>query len=280
MSYKIDMVNINNILDFKNPPIKQWMALIGILLIIIGVFLPWLSFDYSQYEPYTGTTIDTSNSDDGLSFGKGIITLFFGILMILGILFNIYKDGKLLKVVDIINIDMPFNKKQVTRVISLFLGILVFLLIIFSLRDVYRLADDLTFEFPLGNGGHQKSDASPGIGIWFCFIGSIIAEIGLFQWIQEEEEFLESYENETEYNEDEEIEKPLKGIKQKNKRKSKNQVIESFVNIQGIGPSKGENLYNSGFKSIDDLRNASINEISKVKGFTNISAKRLKDNID
>lgn len=282
MGWKIEIIDIKKVLDFKNPPIKQWMAIIGSLLIIIGVFLPWLSGTVTGYLLHTGTESD-SYSKNGLDFGlKGKIVLFFGFLILCGVFINIYKDGELFILENLINIDIPFKKKQVTRLLSLLLCTIVFLIIVISLRDVIQEADTATYDHPYGDGTYQIGEANSKIGIWICLIASVITELGIFLWIQEESFALTKHEeSEIEYDSTKtELEKTKKKADiPKKKRKSKREVLEEFLKIQGVGKAKAEKLYEAGYRSLEELKNADVDDIAEVKGFTRASAKRLLDNL-
>ena len=55
----------------------------------------------------------------------------------------------------------------------------------------------------------------------------------------------------------------------------KAEFIQAVSGIKGLGAVKAENLYDSGFHTIDDLKSATIEEISTVVGFTNLSATKV-----
>jgi replicative superfamily II helicase len=55
----------------------------------------------------------------------------------------------------------------------------------------------------------------------------------------------------------------------------KSDFISSIAKIKGLGAVKAENLYDAGFHTVDNLKNASTEEIASVVGFTNLSASKV-----
>ena len=55
----------------------------------------------------------------------------------------------------------------------------------------------------------------------------------------------------------------------------KSQFVASVAKIKGLGAVKAENLYDAGFHTVDDLKNASTEDIASVVGFTNLSASKV-----
>ncbi|UCD92005.1 MAG: tetratricopeptide repeat protein, partial [Methanobacteriota archaeon] len=60
---------------------------------------------------------------------------------------------------------------------------------------------------------------------------------------------------------------------------SKSVAIKDLRRIPGIGKSKAVILYEAGYMSIEDLREASVTKISKVKGVSKKMAKKIKDHL-
>ena len=58
---------------------------------------------------------------------------------------------------------------------------------------------------------------------------------------------------------------------------SKNDVIAEFTKIKGVGKAKAEALYKNGFDSIDKLKKATLEELTKVDGVTEGIAKNIID---
>ena len=67
-------------------------------------------------------------------------------------------------------------------------------------------------------------------------------------------------------------------VKGENKM-SKKDVIEKFKSLKRVGDLKAEILYNSGYNSIDKLKNASIEDLTKVKGISKNFAIDIKDQL-
>lgn len=55
----------------------------------------------------------------------------------------------------------------------------------------------------------------------------------------------------------------------------KAEFVEAVSKIKGLGTIKAENLYDSGFHTIDNLKAASLEDISSVIGFTKLSASKV-----
>ncbi len=53
-------------------------------------------------------------------------------------------------------------------------------------------------------------------------------------------------------------------------------TIKDFTSIKGIGKSKAMTLFEAGFQSMGDLETASITKLSKVKGISKSTAKKIK----
>lgn len=54
----------------------------------------------------------------------------------------------------------------------------------------------------------------------------------------------------------------------------KEDVIKEFTSLNGVGKAKAELLHNSGFDSIEKLKNTTVEDLVKIKG---ISEKNAKD---
>ena len=80
----------------------------------------------------------------------------------------------------------------------------------------------------------------------------IISEEELEEEEAEEEQETEEAEEEPE----EEVEKEL----------TKPEIIEEFQKIEGVGPTMAEKLYDGGFRSLDELKEASKEELTAVEG--------------
>ena len=55
----------------------------------------------------------------------------------------------------------------------------------------------------------------------------------------------------------------------------KAEFVEAISSIKGLGTVKAENLYDSGFHTLEDLKAATIEDIATVVGFTNLSASKV-----
>ncbi len=78
------------------------------------------------------------------------------------------------------------------------------------------------------------------------------------------EEEMEEEEEEEEETEEEEAEKEEE--EEESKIPSKPEVIEQFQDIEGVGPTTAEKLYEGGFRSFHQLKEASRDDLTEVKG--------------
>ena len=56
---------------------------------------------------------------------------------------------------------------------------------------------------------------------------------------------------------------------------TKEEVIEEFSKIKGIGKTKAEHLYKNGFDSIQKLKKAKVEDLTKIDGITETNAKDI-----
>lgn len=59
----------------------------------------------------------------------------------------------------------------------------------------------------------------------------------------------------------------------------KDDVIKEFQKLKGIGAKKAEELYDSGFTSLEKLKKASVDDITSVDGFSDNLAKDIKKQV-
>ena len=60
---------------------------------------------------------------------------------------------------------------------------------------------------------------------------------------------------------------------------TKNETIEQFSKIKGIGKSKAELLFDNGFNSLEKIKKASIEDLTKIKGINEKLAIQIKNQI-
>ena len=56
---------------------------------------------------------------------------------------------------------------------------------------------------------------------------------------------------------------------------TKKDVLKQFTNIKGVGESKAQLLYDSGYTTLEKLHQATIEDLTKIKGITEKSATNL-----
>ncbi len=83
--------------------------------------------------------------------------------------------------------------------------------------------------------------------------------------ISEEELEREKEEREEEIEEEEPVDKKV----------SKTDVLKLFQDIEGVGPTMAERLYDGGFRSVEDLTSASVQELKEVEGVGEAFSKRI-----
>ena len=57
-------------------------------------------------------------------------------------------------------------------------------------------------------------------------------------------------------------------------------IIASFEDIPGIGPSKARALFDSGYRSVEEIKALTPDEMAKVEGFSEALAKKVKDTLE
>ncbi len=60
----------------------------------------------------------------------------------------------------------------------------------------------------------------------------------------------------------------------------KDKALDELTQLKGIGPSKAENLYDNGFRSLKDLRNTSKEELQNIKGIGPTLSDRVLDSLE
>ncbi len=95
-------------------------------------------------------------------------------------------------------------------------------------------------------------------------VRSVPSDEELDEKIISEEELEEEAEKKAEEEEEEELEE--EAIVDKKKKKTKPEVIEEFKNIEGVGPTMAEKLYDGGYESLEDLREATKEALTDVEG--------------
>ncbi|MBS3817871.1 MAG: hypothetical protein KGY76_09960 [Candidatus Thermoplasmatota archaeon] len=75
------------------------------------------------------------------------------------------------------------------------------------------------------------------------------------------------------------VEEKLVSESEETSRMEKEEIIEKFQEIQGVGPSLARDLYEGGFHSVEELREASESELLEIDGIGKSFANRIKDNL-
>lgn len=61
---------------------------------------------------------------------------------------------------------------------------------------------------------------------------------------------------------------------------SKEEIIQKFTKLPGIGKAKAVALFEAGYESIEDIREAGEEDIAKVKGISKAMAKKMKEHLE
>jgi len=93
----------------------------------------------------------------------------------------------------------------------------------------------------------------------------------IFEELEMYDRAIDSYEKALALGPDEEISKKLKDLKEGDKE----EVLNQFMMLPGIGPAKAAALYDAGFTNIEAIRNAPVDNLAKVKGVGERLAKRI-----
>lgn len=260
MAWQLIFIDFEKLYNSKKIDISLWLVFIGIFILIVGLFLPWVSV-VSEIE---SDFMEGFNYDlDGLDY-DGKLILFLTIIVLVLFSVDLKQEGELLTPSKIISIEnMPFRKKSLTRFLSFLLSLIVLLLVILNLNDAKDYASAID-QIATYNG-------SLGSGLFLSLVGAFLMPFAIFLQLLKEEPQLEEKKKIAK--------KGLKTQKRRKKSKPKEEIVKEFMGINGIGKSKAENLYEAGFRSLEELRNADIDDIAEVKGFSKVSAKRLKDNL-
>ena len=54
-------------------------------------------------------------------------------------------------------------------------------------------------------------------------------------------------------------------------------IIASFEDIQGIGPSKAQLLFDSGYRSVEEIKDLSVEDMAKIEGISEALAKKVHE---
>jgi len=61
---------------------------------------------------------------------------------------------------------------------------------------------------------------------------------------------------------------------------TKENVVKEFSSLKGVGKAKAEILYENGFNSLEKLKKASVNDLTKIKGINEKLAKEIKNQLE
>lgn len=147
-------------MEMQKKQIIGILAIIGALIAIIGVFLPWETVSavvpgYSDSTSASGWDFLTNGDPDGI---KDVLTKYAPVLCIIG--------GILTLIIFLLNFVQSVKVNKYIPVISL---IVMILALIFCIVAVVNINDE--------TGSMLGVTVSIGYGLWICLIGVILAVI-------------------------------------------------------------------------------------------------------
>jgi len=153
------------------------LAIIGAIIAIIGVFLPWETVTavvagYSESTSASGWKFLTEFDTDGI---KDVLTKYAPVLCIIG--------GALTLIIFIMNFVQTVKINKFVPLISM---IVMILALIFCIVAVVNINDD--------TGSLLGVTVSIGYGLWVCLIGVILAVISPIIAIIKREDAVAAYE--------------------------------------------------------------------------------------
>ena len=132
------------------------LAIIGAIIALIGVFLPWETLSgYGYSTSATGWDFLTESDAEGI---KQVLTKYAPILLVIG--------GILTLIIFALNFVKSVNVNKYVPLISL---IVMILALIFTIVAVITINDD--------TGSAIGVSVSIGYGLWICLVGVILAVI-------------------------------------------------------------------------------------------------------
>jgi len=145
------------------------IGLVGGLLGLVGVFLPWLTVSASV------GPISVSASVSGISMGGGTLDLGTGTAIPVGASeFSIYVYGIL--AFSVLGLIVVMLGKRSTAMLALVFGLLTTILAIVAVVRMSQLASALQALIPVVPG--MTVSIGAGIGLYLCVIGGIILLLG------------------------------------------------------------------------------------------------------
>ncbi|UCE36682.1 MAG: tetratricopeptide repeat protein [Thermoplasmata archaeon] len=148
-----------------------------------------------------------------------------------------------------------------------------------EIEESKAVGDDEGDMLDLGREGAKEAESSlfmcPSCGAFVSETATKCNSCG-YDFESEETELIEEVE---EVEEEEEFEEQ-KEDKEISEGRPKDEIIKDLMNISGIGLSKANALYEAGFRSIDDLREAPVTDLAEVKGIGRTLAKIIKKRLE
>lgn len=144
------------------------IGLIGGILGLVGVFLPWLTMSASV------GPISVSVSASGMQMGGGTLDLSGQAVPVGSSEFSIYVYGIL--ALSILGLIIVLLGKKVTAIVALLFGLLTTILAIVAYVRISSLSSSL--QALLGSVPGVTFSVGPGFGLYLCIIGGIILLFG------------------------------------------------------------------------------------------------------
>ena len=157
-----DYTKVNK-MDSKNLNLLGIIAIIGAVLLVVGVFMTWLSNDFATYSGWK-----VFNNEDGI---KDAIK--YGYVPILALVCGII-SLVLMIVPTVMNVD---KFKQINDILGIIALILAIVVIILGLLW-YTQSIDVVSIFGLKYTAKLTELYSVGTGFWLTIVGAVITAVG------------------------------------------------------------------------------------------------------
>jgi hypothetical protein len=220
------------------------IAVILCLLIIVGIFLPWV---WSEAKTKVGAVEITARYEAvGTDFSDAW-TIFFAVLLSLLFIFLGYD----------INVCMPDKPRRINELLS---GMLAFLIFI----DSAVVASMISRGARTVAAGAITLSAGIGAGLWIILVSSFFMMVFSFLlWRQKSQAQAPVTVAPVQ------VPAPPASV-------SKEEAIAALAKIQGVTIKKAISLYDAGFRSLSDLCGAPPESLLAIKGITLEDVKNIK----
>ena len=156
----------------KNINLMGIIGLVGAIILIVGVFLGWLSTDakvYSGWDIWNDVDNIASGYDFGLIATKGVGYSFVPLVALICGIISL-----------VLMIVPTFMNTEKFKMINNILGLVALIMaVVVVICGILFYVQDITLTTIIGSGSRKLTDlCNIGIGFWLVLIGGIITLIG------------------------------------------------------------------------------------------------------